>query len=253
MFKNLKSIYPLPKGWDGDDDRRKFGVRIQQLFEWVQKSIKNLFTNKSEFIYIPSTTSWSEVWGEINRLENGQTATFTAEASGYSTLSNGARENKVYGTISRRSDTQFNFMLRLNTSSIFAGNLTGATEDGTDRVYAERAYYSEIDTLQSDVANRPYGRRITKSIPGNTNTCRIDFPAGEFLININVPGLSRTWFGLVYVATTGSVSIEKLTGQTGITVTAGTSYITATFTYTTDTTLHLWAMPLRSNTFPSFH
>lgn len=47
MFEKLKSIYPLPKGWDGDDDRRKFGIRIQELFEWVQKVITSIKTNIS--------------------------------------------------------------------------------------------------------------------------------------------------------------------------------------------------------------
>lgn len=111
---------------------------------------------------------------------------------------------------------------------------------------------TSLDSLDEAVAQRAYGRRITKSIAANANSCVINLPAGLFLLSLSLPGLSKTWFGLVYVTNAGVVTVDKLCNQTGISVTTGTNEITATFTQNSATTLHMVAIPLRSSTFPSF-
>lgn len=108
-------------------------------------------------------------------------------------------------------------------------------------------------TLWDAITDRPYGKRTTKEILANTNTCRIDIPGGLFLISLSLPGISRSWLGLVYATSAGTVSVEQINSSAGITVTGSTGYMTATFTYTSDTYLHMVAFPLRSNTFPEFY
>lgn len=109
---------------------------------------------------------------------------------------------------------------------------------------------AEINTA---IGNRAYGKRMTKAIAANANSCRIDFPGGMWLLSLSLPSLSKTWFGIVYVTSAGVVSVDKMCNQTGISIATGENCITATFTQTSDTTLHMVAIPLRSNTFPEFH
>lgn len=72
----------------------------------------------AQFIILTtSDDTWAKIWTKINKLSSGDTATFTAESSQFGIISSNARSNKVYGTISRRTGSEFEFLLRANSNA----------------------------------------------------------------------------------------------------------------------------------------
>ena len=107
--------------------------------------------------------------------------------------------------------------------------------------------------LNDAISDRVVGKRQYKSIAASTNICRIDLPAGYWLLVLSIPTINRVWVGLVVCDSEGGVTFEQINSSTGLTVTAGTSLITVTFSASYDTNLNMVDIPLRGDDHPSFH
>ena len=117
---------------------------------------------------------------------------------------------------------------------------------------------ARLDADEKSLGERVVGKRQYKAVTGRSSaqSHQIDFASGAYFIILQVPGVSRTWVGIVYVASTasgGTVTIEQINAGTGITVTPDPYKITVTFTYSSDTNLNMLSIPLRGTTNPTFH
>ena len=126
-----------------------------------------------------------------------------------------------------------------------------AGKTGTFEISPTTQVYIGDKTIESLFLNAIH---VSKSITGGTNTCRIDFSGGVYTFMIlSMPGASRTWVGTICVSGDGTVYIQQINSYTGITVTAGTNYITVTFDYSSDANLHMVSIPFRGSGVPEFH
>lgn len=153
--------------------------------------------------------------------------------------------DEVYNKLSEIREIQDELSSKVDVSDV-ANNLT-TTAEGS--VLDAR----QGKTLNDDLLSRVVGKRQQKSISASTTSCQIDLPAGEWFMILSLPSLSRTWVGIVYCGSNNAVDVEQINTQTGITLTTGTSMITATFSVTADTNLFMLTIPLRNERIPTFH
>lgn len=102
---------------------------------------------------------------------------------------------------------------------------------------------------------RAVGKRQTISITGSSSaqSIQIDLANGGYFIFLSITGLNRIWAGLVYTGSDGSTNVQQMNTSTGITVTTGSYCIYANFTHTSNSSMNMVAIPLRSNNIPTFH
>lgn len=101
--------------------------------------------------------------------------------------------------------------------------------------------FDQLDTLV-------FLRKKSTLIYGGTNSCVINIPTnGSFFMIVSMPGVNLTWVGIVYCASTGTVTIQQINQSTGITAAAAQNKVTFSFTYGSDTTLYLTYIPFRGD------
>ena len=219
-------------------------------------------------------TTWENVYAKLSTIASLESATIVAASQACSAMTNGVRSSRIYGFISRRSGSEFHLIFTLDTNSLIAGSITGCSSSSAGTYTESEALYKNqvknnhsttdegyvLDarqgkSLYDTITERVVGKRQTKSITGSSSaqSIRIDLANGGFLIILSITGLSKIWFGLVYCGSDGSTSVQQMNTSTGITVTTGSSSIYANFTHTSDSTMNMVAIPLRSNTAPTFH
>lgn len=126
-----------------------------------------------------------------------------------------------------------------------------------DDVYAKlgKAQTAEkqlSETLEEIARDRIVGKRTSAIIPGGTNEVTIHFPNGSIChVILSLPGINRTWVGLVYCSSTGVITIEQINSSTGLTVTSEeNNYIIVSFSYSTDASFNMVATPYRNDIEP---
>ena len=98
------------------------------------------------------------------------------------------------------------------------------------------------------------GKKISKTIAANANTCRIDFDSsGLWLICASITGYNNCWVGTVYNSTNGAVTPSQINSLTGITTSTGTNYLNFNFTNTSNITIFIILIPIRGINYPDFH
>ena len=102
---------------------------------------------------------------------------------------------------------------------------------------------------------RAVGKRQAISITGSSSaqSIQIDLTNGGYFIILAITGLNKVWAGLVYTGSDGSTNAQQMNTSTGITVTTGSYCIYANFTQTSNSSMNMVAIPLRSNNIPEFH
>lgn len=119
-------------------------------FSDLAAQVTAIDAEKAKLIYLAAEdVTWDTIWAKINVLNNTETALFTCESTVCDFLTNGVRNNKLYGTISRRNDTDFKLMCRLNGNEMILADLTGATSYLRPN-YSERHVANDIDLTSAD-------------------------------------------------------------------------------------------------------
>lgn len=250
--------------------------RIDRDLASLNSEVDTINTEKAKLIYLAAgDITWDAIWAKINTLNNTETALLTCESTACDFLTNGIRSNKLYGTISRRNDTDFKLMCRLNGNEMILADLTGATsylrptyteeevivtsqiKDShsiTDTGYVLDA--KQGSTLYGYITERVVGQRITKDIAaaGNTKTITLDDGCCCFLI-ASMPGISRCWVGVCYTSSDGTVTFEKINSSSVIQAEVPantTNKLKFTWTYSSASTLNILCIPYRGTKIPSF-
>ena len=138
IIKHLKSLLPVPRKWT--DEEKAFALRLEDAYREFQlfQRTTQTFINTDRF-YFPSTATWEDIWRDISKLKNGETATVFLHGNAMSIISDGARDGVLIGTIGRTSDSQFRFEGRYGTNNEFiVGRFYGTDETGPGT-------YSELD------------------------------------------------------------------------------------------------------------
>lgn len=116
----------------------------------IDDELDTINVEKAKLIYLAAEDiTWDAIWAKINVLNNTETALFTCESTACDFLTNGIRNNKLYGTISRRNDTDFKLMCRLNGNEMILADLIGATSYLRPN-YSERHVANDIDLTSAD-------------------------------------------------------------------------------------------------------
>lgn len=244
---------------------------------------ERLFTQA--IILFDTDDTWAKVWAKLDGLQTNYPASFFCNYQAAAVLSDGLIDNTLVGTIVRYSTDTFLGQIRIGGSGNSIGSfyLTGASASsaGTFTIRNVMTDLNEkIDTsaiknnhstedagyvldarqgktIYDRIDTRVVGQRQYIAITGSDSqqSVRIDVDGGAYFVILQLPGINRTWVGLIYVNGSGTVTFSQInTAQTGITVTtSGTYRFYANFTYTSDTNFHMVAIPLRNNTVPVFH
>ena len=116
----------------------------------INESLTSINAKKARFIHLDADDlDWSAIWTKIQGLEGGATALFTSESTQTGLLTNGGRSSKLYGIISRRNSTEFEYLFRTNNNEIFVANSVGSTSSASG-TYTERHMAIDIDLGSSD-------------------------------------------------------------------------------------------------------
>lgn len=255
VFRKLKSLFPIPTAWQQVDEKKKFCLRAEEAYRWLQMELGNVEEEKAGSIELLSTdNTWDKIWAKVNTMEINKTYTLFCHGTPADILSSGVRTNSLAGTITRVQDGIFLITVRMGQAANgFATAYWDGVSGASRGTYTENNIYGKVTSLQTDVDNRVVGKQQMKSIPGSTNSCRIDFENGVccFLI-LSMPG-NRTWIGYVYTGGDGTCSAIQINSATNMTVTGNTNYITVTFNYTSTGNFFMTAIPFRGSGVPSFH
>lgn len=252
----------------------------------LNDNIEKLDAEKARVIvFTDEDNTWQKMWAKINALENGETAAFYCYSDVASVFTSGVNSNTMAGTISRYSGSTFGGTIRLgssgngvgvfwlsNASASSAGSFSlrnvGSELSGkvntsavvNNHTTTEAGYVLDArqgKTIYDRIDTRVVGQRLYIPVTGKETqqSVRIDVEGGAYFVILQLPGVNRTWVGIIYVNGSGTVTFAQInTAQTGITVTtSGTYRFYANFTYTSDTNIHMVAIPLRNNTVPVFH
>ena len=114
---------------------------------------------------------------------------------------------------------------------------------------------ASLESLDEAVDERIVGGRISKAITGSASpqTVRLDLPVGYWYMIISLPGLNRVWVGVVICTTNNNVSVQQINDTTGITITTAESRLNIGFSYSSDSSIQVTAIPFRNNAMPKFH
>ena len=125
-------------------------LSADSTFSNLATQVNTIDAEKGKFIHLNvDDLDWSAIWAKINTLANGETALITSESTQTGLLTNGGRSSKVYGTISRRNSTEFEYIFRMNNNEIFIANSVGSTSSASG-TYTERHMAIDIDLTSSD-------------------------------------------------------------------------------------------------------
>lgn len=251
-------------------DNTTSGTYVEQMFS---PSIALLDTDDT----------WAKIWAKLDTLGVNESASFFCYYSTATIFTDGISSNTLIGTIARYGADTFMGHVRIGSSGNSVGSfyLTGASAssagtftmrnvmtDLNDKIdtSAIKNNHSTTDagyvldarqavTLWDSIGERTVGKRQSKSITGSSSaqSIRIDLTNGGFFIILAITGLNKIWAGLVYTGSDGSTNAQQMNTSTGITVTTGSYCIYANFTHTSNSSMHMVAIPLRSNTIPTFH
>lgn len=202
IIKHLKSILPLPKRWDNDDDAKKFGLRLEDAYRWLQVQRENdLEVSGRTIMLLSADNTWAKIWAKINQLGYGETATFFSNSTPYGILSGGVRSVNCSGTICRFSETTFHLFLKVtNAYGVFA-SLTSASSSGA--TYAETILNPTINNLTTTAGGYALDARQGKALNDNK------------LDAANVyNGLDKTSAGFALDARQGKVLNDKIRNDT---------------------------------------
>lgn len=222
-----------------------------------------------------SDTVWSLIWAKLNTLDVGRSALFRSYATSSNVWTTGARNNTMFGIVSRRSDTQFVFTYRLNENKLYIGSLDGASSSTPGTFTEEEVIFTSqiknnhsttdagyiLDARQgkslSDmISQRAIGQRITKDIAASGNACTINLADGCCcLLVASMPGISRVWVGVVYTNSSGAVTFEKINSSSAIQAEVPsntTNKLKFTWSYSSASTLNILCIPYRGTGIPSF-
>lgn len=244
---------------------------------------ERLFTQA--IILFDTDDTWAKVWAKLDDLQTNYPASFFCNHQAATVLSDGLINNTLVGTIVRYSADTFLGQIRIGSSSNSIGSfyLTGASASSAG-TFTLRSITSELDgkidtssiknnhsttdsgyvldarqavTLWDAIGERVVGKRQQKAFTGSSSqqSVRVDVPNGAYFVILQIPGINRSWVGLIYVAGDGTTTASQInTAQTGITVRInGANRFYIDFTYSSDSNIHMVSIPLRNSTNPTFH
>lgn len=245
--------------------------------------VERLFTQS--VILFDTDDTWAKVWEKLDDLQTNYPASLFCNHSASAVLSDGLIDNTLVGTIVRYSTDTFLGQIRIGASGNSIGSfyLTGASAssagtftirnvmtdlNGKIDTSAIKNNHSTTDsgyvldarqgvTLWDAIGERVVGKRQVQAFTGSSSqqSVRVDVPSGAYFIILQIPGINRSWVGLVYVAGDGTTTASQInTAQTGITVRInGANRFYIDFTYGSDSNIHMVAIPLRNSSNPTFH
>ena len=217
---------------------------------------ERLFTQA--VILFDTDDTWAKVWAKLDGLQTNYPASFFCNYQAAAVLSDGLINNTLVGTIVRYSTDTFLCQIRIGGSGNSIGSfyLTGASASSAG-TFTIRNVMTDLSTLQDAIGERVVGKRQVQSFTGSSSqqSVRVDVPNGAYFIILQIPGINRTWVGLIYVSSDGTTTASQInTAQTGITVRInGANRFYIDFTYSSDSNIHMVSIPLRNSATPTFH
>lgn len=225
VLKHLRTIFPLPRKWDADDELQKFGLRLEDAYRWLQTQRDQDYGTLTKRIKLTSgDTTWAKIWKKISVLETYEAALIYIYYTSMSTLSGGELASYSCGGVIWRTATgAFRFHLGDTNNNLIEASITSASSSSRGSFsYASLSERSRMIYLtSSDTTWAKVWEKINVLSTGETGTIYVANAAVSILTSgtwtSGTPGgiiqrTSSSAFNFLFTTTGDAVLSCRLSG-----------------------------------------